>query len=92
MFKTLVRYTLVLFSGLLLGQIPLGSTTLGRSAWQQTQNLLFWSGAQAQHWVKEAGLTDIKWDWIPGRESQKRQASPPRSSTVDKEAMRKLLE
>lgn len=91
MFKPILRFVLTVFGGVLLGQIPVGRTTVGRSAWQYTQQFLSWSGNQAHSLVKQAGLTDIRWDWVPGRESAKK-TRDNRTDSVDKESMRKLLE
>ncbi|MBY0370796.1 hypothetical protein K2X33_08920 [bacterium] len=104
MFKTFLRYASVLFGGLLLGQVPVGQTTIGRAAWQSTQDLVSWSGKQATSLVKQAGLNDISWDWVPGKEAKKKEVvkevkklETPRPidahpNAADRDAIRQLLE
>lgn len=61
--KAFIALTL-LYVGLLSGEIPLGTSTVGRTAFDQTCNALLWGNGQLQNAVAYAGFGDsvfVKW-------------------------------
>jgi hypothetical protein len=55
---------LILYTGILIGEISVGNSTIGRTAWEQTLAGLNWSGDQAHSLAVYAGLGDssfMKW-------------------------------
>jgi hypothetical protein len=98
MFRTLLTIVLFVYAGILIGEIPIGKTTVGRSAWIQTRNTLQWTGQQAHGLVTYAGFGELAvFKWL---ESQPTPKKSPRSEPKDEEgmtpsdkaALRKILE
>ncbi len=91
---------LILYFGLLLGEVPLGDTTVGRTAWRETNKALQWSHSQAQTFISYAGWGGTKPAAVaapkiekPELKKQEKPIEPVEEFTSnDKEALRQILE
>lgn len=105
MIRTILQTLVLVFVGVLLGQIPAGRTTLGRTAWNETQNLGAWGGGQLQSMVSYAGFGDSAFSkWLgkfktsvkptkdTSRPTRREDADPEGLTPSDREAIRQILE
>ncbi len=105
MIRTILQTLFLVFIGVLLGQIPAGHSTLGRTAWSETQALGAWSGGQLQSMVSYAGFGDSalsKWlgnfrtsnqpTKAASRPTRREETDPEGLTPSDREAIRQILE
>lgn len=105
MIRTILQTIFLVFVGVLLGQIPAGSSTLGRTAWSETQSLGAWSGGQLQSMVSYAGFGNSglsKWlgkfkssgkpNKDTSRSTRREETDPEGLTPSDREAIRQILE
>ncbi len=74
---------LMLYVGILVGEIPMRGTPLGETTWAQTRAALNWSGDQAHTLVTRAGLADHAWmKWLTGKRISPRSAAPSQKAKL----------
>jgi hypothetical protein len=88
MIRTLFTLLVFTYLGLLLGQVTIGKATLGKTVLAETRSALNWSGDKASSLMAYAGLGGFKEAKKPRRVEQ----DPEGLTTLDKEALRKILE
>ncbi len=89
MIRTILQAILLVFIGILVGQIPLGKSTLGRTAWKETQSLGLWGGGQLQSMVSYAGFGRKEASRPP---THREKTDPEGLTPSDRDAIRRILE
>ncbi len=94
MFRKILYFVLAVYAGVLIGEIPSGTTTVGHAAWRHTVNFANWTNSQAYSLVVYAGLveTPAPAPKVKPRPSPKIEHDPEGLSQVDKTAIRQILE
>lgn len=59
MFRKILYLVLSVYAGILIGEIPLGNSTIGRTAWEKTKNFGDWTTDQTHSLIKYAGFGEI---------------------------------
>lgn len=88
MIRTLLTVVAFTYLGVLLGELPMGKSTLGKVVMKESKSALSWSGEKASTFMAYAGLGDFKEAKKPRRVEQ----DPEGLTVLDKEALRKILE
>lgn len=103
MLRSLLTVVLALLVGILVGEIPVDKSTIGRTAWELARKGIDWSSGKFQTFVTHAEIGDktvTKWLGKSAGSVVKQKAPPkkleeedPEGLTLsDKEALRKILE
>lgn len=88
MIRTLLIVLAFTYIGLLLGELPVGKSTLGKVVLKESKSALNWSGEKASHFMAYAGFGDVK----EVKKARRVEQDPEGLTVLDKEALRKILE
>ncbi len=88
MIRILLIVLVSTYVGLLLSEVPVGRSTLGRTVLKESRSALSWSGEKASSFMAYAGFGNFK----ETKKSRRVEQDPEGLTGLDKEALRKILE